>query len=310
MATAEGAPPKNEGHAPGHHPGKGNADPSARVLVDPQHIHYRAGSAAYWLQYTTGDTSPDLGIDRIAHLRGSEGPVGGTLLEGLGATEATSRRTDGSQRTYEADMPNSAAWQLFPEDLRRELSTPFPPDPPARAPRCRRPSPWTAGDASPTCEPTSRRPWEEGQRVRGHHLPDHRPPVLRTRCVESRREARRIRAAGPRGGPVGRLGEARWLRRLQHGPAARGHRRGRAVLGRARRQDLRPENTRNGPYPGSTATREKADAACRAAYDTAPGPWLSEADRPETTGTCGRLRGMGKDGGRASCYVVTAEGTT
>lgn len=293
-------------------PGKGNAAPSARVLVDPQHIHYRAGSAAYWLQYTTGDTRPDLGIHRIAHLRGSEGPVGGTLLEGLGATEATSRRTDGSQRTYEAHMPNSAAWQLFPEDLRRELSTPFPTgssgksaplpttvsvDGRGRVTHVRADLSTTLGKKGSAFEDITSLTID--LRFSGHGVskPDAKPDG----SVRPAREAVRSVDSVKPGGCVDFSTGQRVMDTVVDVPCSGAHD-GRIFAQRT---------LGTGPYPGSTAAREKADAACSAAYGTAPGPWLSEADRAgDYWYMWSTQEEWEQDGGRASCYVVTAEGTT
>ncbi|MGY3204720.1 septum formation family protein [Streptomyces sp. TE5632] len=293
-------------------PGKGNAASSARVLVDPQHIHYRAGSAAYWLRYTTGDTGPDLGIDRIDHLRGSEGPVGGTLLEGLGAAEATSRRTDGSQRTYEADMPNSAAWQLFPEDLRRELSTPYPTgssgksaplpttvsvDGRGRVTHVRADLSTTLGKKGSAFEDMTSLTID--LRLSGHGV--SKPAAKPDGSVRPAREAVRSVDSVEPGGCVDFSTGQRVVDTVVDVPCSGAHD-GRIFAQRT---------LGTGPYPGSTAAREKADAACRAAYDTAPGPWVSESGRAGNYWYMwSNQEEWEQGGGRASCFVVTARGTT
>lgn len=293
-------------------PGKGNADPSARVLVGRRHIHYRAGAAAYWLQYTTGDTGADLGIDRIDHLRGSEGPVGGTLLEGLGAMEATSRRTDGSRRTYEAEMPNSAAWQLFPEDLRRELSALFPTGSSSRS----APLPATVsvdgrGRVTHVRADLSTALGKKGSAFEDMisltidlRLSRHggsKPATKPDGPVRPAHEAVRSVDSVKPGGCVDFSTGQRLVDTVVDVPCSGAHD-GRIFAQRT---------LGTGPYPGSAAAREKAEAACRTAYDTAPGPWVSEAGRAGNYWYMWPTQEeWEQDGGHASCYVVTAEGTT
>lgn len=284
-------------------PGKGNADPSARVLVGPQLIHYRAGSAAYWLQYTTGDTRPALGID---HLRGSAGPVGGTLLEGLGATKATSRRTDGSQRTYEANMPTSTAERLLPEDLGRELSIPFPKSAPlpttvsvdgrGHVTHVRADLSTTLGKKGSAFEDMTSLTID--LRLSGHGVP--KPAAKPDGSVRPAREAVRSVDSVKPGGCVDFSTGQRLLDTVVDVPCSGPHD-GRIFARRT---------LGTGPYPGSTATREKAAAACGAAYDTAPEQWVSEADRAgDYWYMWPKQEGWDQSGGYASCMVVTARGT-
>ncbi|MFF0112500.1 septum formation family protein [Streptomyces prasinus] len=308
----KGLPRKTKDTLLGVTPGKGNAAPSARVLVDLRGIHYRAGSAGYWLRYTADSTGAGLGIDGIDHLRGSEGPVGGTLLEGLGATEVASRRTDGSRRTYEASMPNSAAWQLFPEDLRSELSSPFPTGSSGRS----TPLPTTVsvdgrGRVTHVRTDLSTTLGKKGSafeditsltidlKLSGHGTP--KPAARPDGPVRPAEKAVRSVGSVKPGGCVDFSTGQRVLDTVVDVPCPDAHD-GRIFAQRT---------LGTGPYPSKTAAREKADAACRAAYDTAPGPWLSEAHRAGNYWYMWPTQDKWeKDGGHASCYVVTARGTT
>ncbi len=97
---------------------------SGRFVVDRQQIHYRAASAGYWLRYDSTDTlAAGDGNDPIGHLRGSESPVGGTLLEGVGGSDAKAQQSGpAGGRTYRTEMPFSTGWTMFPADLRKELA--------------------------------------------------------------------------------------------------------------------------------------------------------------------------------------------
>ncbi|GHJ93610.1 hypothetical protein SNE510_31290 [Streptomyces sp. NE5-10] len=95
----------------------------ARYAVDPRALHYRAGSAGYWLRYE-GDIEPLRDIDAVSVLRGTESAIGGTLLEVLGSVRPEAgggTRPDGG-RTYRSDFPLAQAMALFPEDLRTEFA--------------------------------------------------------------------------------------------------------------------------------------------------------------------------------------------
>ncbi|MFD7771048.1 hypothetical protein [Streptomyces sp. NPDC059787] len=299
---SKGLPRETKDTLLGATPGKGNADPSARVLVDPQHIHYRAESAAYWLQYTTGDTRPPLGID---HLRGSEGPVGGTLLEALGATEATSRRTDGSRHTYEADMPTSTAGQLLPEDLRRELSLPFPQSAPlpttvsvddrGRVTHVRADLSTTLGKKDSAFEDMTSLTID--LRLSGHGVP--KPAAKPDGPVLPARDAVRSVDSVKPGGCVDFSTGRRLVDTVVDVPCSGAHD-GRVFARRT---------LGTGPYPGSTAARQKAAAACGTAYDTAPGRWVSEAERAgHYWYMWPKQEEWEQHGGYVSCLVVTTRG--
>ncbi|MFF7810645.1 hypothetical protein ACFZCF_01770 [Streptomyces sp. NPDC007945] len=94
-----------------------------RYTVDTRAIHYRAGSAGYWLRYE-GDIEPLWGVDSVSHLRGTESAVGGTLLEVLSGVrpKAGGGTVPGGGRTYRADFPLAHALALFPGDLVQELA--------------------------------------------------------------------------------------------------------------------------------------------------------------------------------------------
>ncbi|MFE4048089.1 hypothetical protein [Streptomyces sp. YIM B13518] len=290
-------------------PGTGNATPSARVLVDFQRIHYRAGSAAYWLRYTTGGTRWDPGADNVDHLRGTEGPVGGTLLEGLGAMEATSRRTDGSRRTYQADMPTSAAEQLFPEDLARELSLPFiglsgksaplpttvTVDSRGRVTHVRADLSTSLGKKDSAFEDMTSLIID--LRLSGHGVP--KPAAKPDGPVRPAHEAVRSVDSVKPGGCVDFSTGQRVVDTVVDVPCSGAHD-GRIFAQR---------KLGTGPYPGGAAAREKAAAACGTAYGTAPGRWVSEADRAgDYWYMWPQQEKWEQSGGHASCYVVTTRG--
>ncbi|NEA95794.1 hypothetical protein G3I22_26505 [Actinospica acidiphila] len=307
---SKGLPRKTKDALLGTTAGKSNASPSARFLVDPQRIHYRAGSAGYWLRYTTGNTGPELGIDGIDHLRGSGGPVGGTLLEGLGATGATSRRTDGSRHTYAAEMPAGAGWNLFPEDLGSELSLPSPGGSPGKS----APLPTTVsvdgrGHITHVRTDLSTTLGKKGSafedmtsltidlRLSGHGA--SRPAAKPGGSVRPAEEAVRSVDSVKPGGCIDFDTGQRVVSTAVEVPCSAPH------DGRIFAQ----EALGTGSYPGEKATRKKAEAACRAAHDTAPAAWLSEAGQAGDYWYMWSNPGAWtQGGGHISCYVVTAKG--
>ncbi|MFI9118530.1 hypothetical protein ACIGW0_03825 [Streptomyces bikiniensis] len=104
-------------------PGRASGTASAGFVVDRQRIRYRAASSGYWLRYDSADTlAAGDGSDPIGHLRGSESPIGGILLEGMGSPDAEARQNGpAGNRTYRAEMPFSTGWAMLPADLRKEL---------------------------------------------------------------------------------------------------------------------------------------------------------------------------------------------
>ncbi|MCX5390256.1 hypothetical protein [Streptomyces sp. NBC_00094] len=116
----KGVPEETRTVVLGQTPGRGDGPASVGYLVDGQQIHYRAASSDYWIRYASGETTV-IWDDAIDHLRGTEGPIGGTLLEGLSAAEAATRSDTAAGRTYRASMPFAVLFTMFPHDLRREL---------------------------------------------------------------------------------------------------------------------------------------------------------------------------------------------
>ncbi|WP_033208686.1 hypothetical protein [Streptomyces bikiniensis] len=108
----------------GSTPGRASGTASAGFVVDRQRIHYRAASSGYRLRYDSADIlAAGDGSDPIGHLRGSESPIGGLLLEGMGSADAEARQNGpAGSRTYRAEMPFSTGWTMFPADLRKELA--------------------------------------------------------------------------------------------------------------------------------------------------------------------------------------------
>ncbi|MFF8410119.1 hypothetical protein [Streptomyces omiyaensis] len=103
-------------------PAREDGETAGTYLVDRQRIRYRAASSPYWIDYAPADTSGGSGgltdNDPLEFMRGSESPVGGTLLEALTAGKATSyRQTPAGGRAYRAELSDSALSVLFPHDL-------------------------------------------------------------------------------------------------------------------------------------------------------------------------------------------------
>lgn len=294
-------------------PGEGNPH-AAHVLVDPQHVHYRAGSAAYWLRYTMADTGPNFRINAVDHLRGAEGAVGGTLLESLGATKATSRQTDGSQRVYAAGMPKSAIARLLPEDLERELpalspvgssaeNTPLPTtvsvDGRGRVTHVR-------ADLSAILEGKGSAFEDMTSLTVDLRLSEHgasTPTAKPDGTVRPASEAVRSVGSMKPGGCFDFSTGQRLLDTVVDVPCSGAH--------DARLFAQRTLGT--SPYPGRKAAREMAAATCSAAYDTAPGSWTSEAHRPGDYwfmwSSQEEWDKNGEDAEDVSCFVTTTGDT-
>ncbi|MEU3839526.1 hypothetical protein AB0E88_05770 [Streptomyces sp. NPDC028635] len=309
---APGLPKDVRDTALGLTPGKGNADASGRMLVDRRTIRYRAGSAAYWLEYRTGDAPRDVAGDSIDALRGSEAPIGGTLLEGLGATRATSQRTDGPGRVYRAEMPASTAWDVFPDDLRRHLSAGF-----ERVMSYRTSAPLPAtvsvdGRGRVThvrADFSSTLGRKDGVfkdmtsltidlRLSGHGT--SQPAVNADAPVRAAGEAVRGIESVERGGCIDFSTGQRYMATVVVVPCTGPHH------GRVFAQEKVGPRT----YPGAGAARRKAGDACSDAYRRASGDWTDASDEPGHFWFMWSSEGEWNDeGGQASCYVVTGKKT-
>ncbi|MFD5586621.1 hypothetical protein ACFWII_22820 [Streptomyces sp. NPDC127063] len=291
-------------------PGKGNADASGSMLVDRWTIRYRAGSAAYWLQYRMGDAETYSAEDNIESLRGTEAPIGGTLFEGLGATQATSQRGEGSGRVYQAKMPSSTAWDIFPEDLRRHLSAeqegimsyresfPVPVsvsvDGQGRVTHVRADfSKVLRHEESAFKDMTS---LFIDLRLAGHGT--SQPGMKADGPTRAARDAVHRVASVKCGGCIDFSTGQRYMPTVVDVPCAGPHDArifGQEKLGRV--------------YPGAKEARQRADDACLTAYDRAPAGWTAES------AVARRIWYMwpteyawNRDGGRATCYVITRRG--
>ncbi|WP_146075299.1 hypothetical protein [Streptomyces sp. Ru71] len=293
-------------------PGKGNADASGSMLVDRWTIRYRAGSAAYWLEYRMGDAETWSVQDNINTLRGSEAPIGGTLLEGLGATQATSQRGEGPGRVYQARMPSSTAWDVFPEDLRRHLSAeqegimsyresfPLPAsvsvDGQGRVTHVRADFSKTLRHQDSAFKDMTSLTID--LRLAGHGT--SRPGMKADGPVRAAHDAVRRVELVKRGGCIDFSTGQRSMPTVVDVPCTGPH------DGRIFGQEKLGGRT----YPGAKAARQRAGDACLTAYHRAPGRWTAESAVP------GRIWSMwptenawNRDGGHATCYVITRRGT-
>ncbi|GHG16747.1 hypothetical protein ACFFSH_18200 [Streptomyces filamentosus] len=112
----------------GFTPSREDGETSGTYLVDRDRTRYRAASSPYWIDYAPEDTEgvakSFVGEDPLEFLRGSEAPVGGTLLEAVGAGTATSyREGKAGGRVYRAGLPDTTLELLFPPDLGPHLVT-------------------------------------------------------------------------------------------------------------------------------------------------------------------------------------------
>ncbi|MFE0647628.1 hypothetical protein ACFVZH_03425 [Streptomyces sp. NPDC059534] len=278
-------------------PGHATGDAAGRYTVDTRAIHYRADSAGYWLRYE-GDIEPLWGIDSISHLRGTEGAIGGTLLEVLSAARPTAQPTtaDGG-RSYRTDFPLGAALDLFPYDLRTEFVS----------------GPLHVTDPSPPV-PVTVDVDREGRIVRARadlsSLLSHEPDSLLAGVTTLRADLTLGRFGAPEPAvsatPDGRVLDAAGAVRPSYEVAAgacmdfnTGMRHSRLVTrvpcagphdGKVTGQHPLP-----GAYPGSEAARDRAGRACARAEG--PGtPWYTWSTEDEWTD---------RGAGRATCYTVS-----
>ncbi|MFG2866531.1 hypothetical protein [Streptomyces sp. NPDC048338] len=294
----------------GSTPGRTNADASGSFLVDRQAIRYRAGSADYWLRYTVGDDGATAGSDAVDRLLGTESPIGGTLLEGIGGAEATAGKTEGQGRTYRAEMPATVAWELFPQDLRDELTV--------------------QGMASSRTAPLPLTVSVDGRGRIVHALVDlastlgrkgsalHDVTSLRMDLTLSAHGTAAPSSAAPQG-PTREANDA--VLRLLAVKAGKcvdfgtGLREARMVVsvpcsGPHDGRVFDQLSLGKGAFPGGDAAQKRARRACRGAYDGAPSGWTSESAEKDTYWYMwsGESDWRESGEGRVTCYVVTREG--
>ncbi|MEU2544763.1 hypothetical protein ABZ618_04865 [Streptomyces roseolus] len=296
----------------GRAPGRGQGDASARLYVDGQHLTFRAGSSDYWLRYAPSDPDVSRAPGALDHLRGTEGPVGGTLLEGLGGTEAVSVSGGAAGRTYRAEMTSTASSALLPDDVEGELAGE---DLGFGLYREKKPYPVTVtvddhGMITHARADLSRLLGKKGSLLRD-------VTALRMELTLSR-----IGSSGPATTPQGTVLPAATTVKPLWGVGP-----GRCVDFTTGQQDIEIvaeipcSRTHDGrvlaqpvfggrAYPGAAAAENQARDACARAYDRAPGRWTEEADEPGTHWFMwADERTWRQDGrGKAACYVVTPKG--
>ncbi|MFE1337546.1 hypothetical protein ACFW6K_07740 [Streptomyces sp. NPDC058733] len=293
-------------------PGKGNAAASGNLLVDRQAIRYRAGTAAYWLEYRSGDAGPYFGDNSIDSLRGAEAPIGGTLVEGLGATEAESGRPAGSGRVYQAQMPSSTAWDVFPTDLRDHLRI-----------ETDGPGAYRSSDPLParvTVDGQGRITQVHADFSQALHRQDGVFKDMTSLTIDLRLTGHGT--AQPAMKPYGPVRAARKavlgitsVKRGQCIDFNTGQRHLATVVdvpctGPHDGRVFAQKKLGTGTYPGYQAAKDKAMSACRTAYGTAPRTWTSEAAEPGVFWVMRSSEGeWNEDGGHATCYVITTKGT-
>ncbi|MFD5325133.1 hypothetical protein [Streptomyces sp. NPDC127092] len=280
----------------GRVPGKSNADSWGRVLVDGQNITYRAASADYWLRYGAGDY--DRSLRTLDRLRGTEAPVGGTLLEVLGGAEATSRQGV----NYRATAPLDPVSNMLPVEISEQLTS----------------ETYTPGIARNKTVPLTVSLDTTGRLSRvqadlsgmlgkkGSVFPD-------ATALTMELSLDKYGAPRPATEPTGRVLDAGKTVRSIHDV-----RPGRCVDFSTGQRDLelvaevpcaKPHDGRlfahasysGGAYPDEPGAKKEASRACDRAYGRASDSWISEA------GDEGAFWYMwGPDG--ISCYVVTSRG--
>ncbi|MEV8586376.1 hypothetical protein [Streptomyces sp. NPDC051180] len=282
-------------------PGRATGDAAGRYTVDTHVIHYRAESAGYWLRYE-GDIKPLWGIDSISHLRGTEGAIGGTLLEVLsGVRPAAGRPTADGGRSYRADIALGTALDLFPYDLRTEFV----------------PRPLYATASSPPV-PVTVDVDREGRIVRARadlsSLLSHEEESLLAGVTTLRADLTLGRFGAPKpavpAAPDGRVLDAADTVRLSYDLAAgecmdfnTGMRHSRLVI---RVSCAGPHDGKvlgqhplRGAYPGAEEAMDRAERAC--GRSTGGSHWYTWSTRDEWSD---------RGSGRATCYTVTARRST
>lgn len=280
----------------GRAPGRTNADSRGRVLVDSQNITYRAASADYWLRYGAGDYDP--GLRTLDQLRGTEAPVGGTLLEAMGSAEATSRQGF----NYRAEVPLAPVGNLLPGEISDQLVT----------------ESFTSGAPRTKSLPLTVTVDAQGRFTSVHadlsgmlgkkgglfadataltmeltldgyggSAPATRPDG---RVLDAGKTVRSVHEV-KRGGCADFNTGQRGLELVADVPCAAPH--DIRVLGQA--------SYNGGVYPGEPDAKNQASRACARAYDRAPDTWTSEAVKAGTRWYIWGVNGI-------TCYVITSRG--
>ncbi|MEV6331638.1 hypothetical protein [Streptomyces sp. NPDC051909] len=289
----------------GRAPGRSYADAVGRVVVDAQSITYQAGSADYWLRYAYGDY--DASANTLDLLRGTEAPVGGTLLEALGSARAKSRQG----LNYRAEVIVDPVWEMLPGELSEQLlSERYTPgvtnvkevpltvslDTEGRFSRVRADLSGMLRKKGGLFSDATAMTLELTLDGYGRSQPESRP---KGRVLEAAKTVRSIHQVKP-----GRCVDFSTGRReadlVAEVPCAKPH------DGR-----LFAQKTFGGSaYPGKSAARSRARQACRDAYPGAADSWTSDADKQGSYWFMWSSEyDWEQDGkGRVSCYVVTARG--
>ncbi|MEU9703221.1 septum formation family protein [Streptomyces sp. NPDC047981] len=293
----------------GRTPGRALGDTSGSYLIDRERIRYRAQSSPYWLVYGAADIAAFDGADPVEHLRGTESPVGGMLLEGISGAAATEQRAVGGGRSYKAELPEAVTQDMFPADLNDELSTPL------GSTSVRRPGHPLTVSVDARGRITHSR--VDLSRLLGENGVFAGMTSLTMDLTLSRHGASRPAMAAE--GKV-RL-SAKTVRPVTEVEAGgcvdfnTGQRDSQTVVdvdcrdphdGRVWAQKSLGE----GPYPGSSAAKSAARTACREAYDSVPSRWTGESsERRRYWFMWSSEREWDEAGeGRVTCYVVTRKG--
>ncbi|WP_370412159.1 hypothetical protein [Streptomyces fradiae] len=280
----------------GRVPGRSNADSWGRVLVDGQNITYRAASADYWLHYGAGDY--DRSLRTLDRLRGTEAPVGGTLLEVLGGAEATGRQG----LNYRATAPLDPVSNMLPVEVSEQLTS----------------ERYTPGIARTKTVPLTVSLDAQGRLSRvsadlsgmlgkkGSVFPDATALTVEL-SLDGYGGAKP--ATRPEGPVVEAAKSVRSIHKVKPGRCIDFSTGQRDITLVAEVPCAKPHDGRlfshasysGGAYPGEPAAEKEANRACDRAYVRASDDWVSEAAEDG-----GFWRMWGVDG--ISCYVVTARG--
>ncbi|MCT4355326.1 septum formation family protein [Streptomyces sp. Je 1-79] len=293
----------------GRTPGRAFGDTSGSYLIDRDRIRYRARSSGYWITYSAADTLGLAGSDRVAHLRGTESPVGGMLLEGVSGAEASGQHAVAGGRTYRAQLPNAVTQDLFPSDVNRALSTPL-----GRTAVREAGHPLTV---SVDAEGRITHSRADLTRLLGKDGVFADMTSLTMELALSRHGASRP-ATAPRGKLVRSTDAVLPVAEVKTGGCV-DFNTGQRDMGTVVAVDCEePHDGRvwaqkslgERRYPGASAARSAARAACRGAYDAASSRWTDESVEDDRYWYMwSGERDWDEAGeGRVTCYVVTRKG--